>query len=349
VPSVECQVDRYREKDMKKKIASPALCALLLALCFSVEAQQPKSVPRIGFLSRDLHPADSRAASPRNLEAFLQGLRQLGYVEGHTIIIEYRYADGRLERLPALAEELVRLKVEIIVADTFTTARAAKKVTTTIPIVVASGDAFGSGLVASLAQPGGNVTGLSNYTVELLGKRLELLKEVVPKVSAFAFLNDTDSAGSKAMFKDARVAAKTLGVKFQLVEVKAANPDFEGAFKAMIKESIGAVITSPSPRLGLALYRKRILELVKQHRIPAIHPTVPWIDDGGLMYYGANTPDLFRRAATYVDKILKGTKPADIPVEQPTKFEFIVNLKAAKQIGLTIPPNVLARADRVIR
>jgi putative ABC transport system substrate-binding protein len=276
-------------------------------------------------------------------------LRDLGYIEGKNVIVEYRYADGRLERLPALAEELVRLNVEIIIADSFTTARAAKKVTTTIPIVVASGDPFGSGLVASLAQPGGNVTGLSNYSVELLGKRLELLKEVVPKVSAFAFLNDTDSAGSKAMSQDAQVAAKTLAVKFQLVEVKAANPDFNDAFRAMIKERIGAVITSPSPRLGLAVYRKTILELVEQNRMPAIHPSVPWIDDGGLMYYGANTPELFRRAAIYVDKILKGAKPADLPVEQPTKFELIINLKAAKQIGITIPPSVLARADRVIK
>ena len=196
---------------------------------------------------------------------------------------------------------------------------------------------------------GGNVTGLSNYAVELLGKRLELMKEVVPKVSAFAFLNDTDGAGSKAMFKNADVAAKSLGVKFQLIEVKAANPDLDGAFRVIIKERIGAVITSPSPRLGLTLYRKRILELLEQNRILAIHPSVPWVEDGGLMYYGANIPDLFRRAATYVDKILKGTKPADLPVEQPTKFELITNLKTAKQIGLTIPPNVLARADKVIR
>jgi putative ABC transport system substrate-binding protein len=334
---------------MTKKVMGLFLVATLLALSFSTEAQRAKNVSRIGYLARDLHPSDSRGPSTRNLEAFRQGLWELGYIEGKNIIIECRYADGRLERLPALAEELLRLNVEIIVADSFTTARAAKKVTTTIPIVVPSGDPFGSGSVASLAQPGGNVTGLSNYTVELLGKRLELLKEVVPKVSRFAFLNDTDSAGSKAMFKEAQVAAQTLGVKFQLVEVKAQDPDLDGAFRVMVKERIGALITSPSPRLGLALYRKRILELVEQNRIPTIHPTVLWIDDGGLMYYGANTPDLFRRAATYVDKILKGARPADLPVEQPTKFEFIVNLKAAKQIGLTIPPNVLARADRVIR
>jgi putative ABC transport system substrate-binding protein len=335
---------------MKNKIITFVLAALLLALGFPAAAQQAKSVPRVGFLTPDLHPADSRAPAPRNLEAFRQGLRELGYIEGRNIIIEYRYAEGRFERLPALAEELVRLKVEIIVANNFTTVRAVRKVTTTIPIVVTGGmDPVGTGLVASLARPGGNVTGLTNLTVELVGKRLELLKEIVPKVSRFAFLNDTESAGSKAMFKEARVAAQTLGVKFQLVEVKAQDPDIDGAFRIMVKERIGAVVTSSSPRLGLSLHRKRILELVEQNRMPAIHPSVLWIDDGGLMYYGANTPDLYRRAATYVDKILKGTKPADLPVEQPIKFEFIANLKAAKQIGLTIPPNVLARADRVIR
>jgi putative ABC transport system substrate-binding protein len=325
-----------------------ALCAMFLALSFPVDAQQPKSVPRIGYLSRDLHPSDSRAPLPRNLEAFRQGLRELGYIEGKNIIIEYRYAEGRFERLPALVEELVRLKVDIIVADSTTLVRGAKKVTTTIPIVMTSGaDPIGSGLVASLARPGGNVTGLTNYSAELLGKRVELLKEVVPKVSRFAFLNDADSVASRSMFKDAQVAAEALGVKLQLIEVKSPNPDIEGAFRVMVKERIGALITSPSP--GIGLHQKRILELLEQNRIPAIHPGVSWMDDGGLMYYGANALDLFRRAATYVDKILKGRKPTDLPVEQPTKFEFIINLNAAKQIGVTIPPNVLARADKVIR
>src|SRR5712692_7898597 len=206
---------------MKKKVIGLALGALLFALCFPAEAHQAKSVPRIGYLSRDLHPSDSRAPSPRNLEAFRQGLRELGYIEGKNIIIEYRYADGRIERLPALAEELVRVKVEIIVVDTFISATAAKKVTTTIPIVMASGaDPSASGLVASLARPGGNVTGLTNIAPELLGKRVELLKEVVPKVSRFAFLNDAESVASKSMFKDAQAAAQALGVKLQLVEVK---------------------------------------------------------------------------------------------------------------------------------
>jgi len=320
---------------MKNKVITFVFSVVLLALGVPAEAQQSGKVARIGYLSRDLHPADSRALAPRNLEAFRQGLQELGYIEGKNIIIEYRYAEGRQERLPALAEELVRLKVEIIVAESFTTVRAVRKVTTTIPIVVTGGmDPVGSGFVASLSRPGGNVTGLSNYSVELLGKRLELLKEVVPKVSRFVFLNDTDSAPSKAMFKEAQVAAQTLGVKFQLVEVKAQDPDIDGAFRVMVKERIGAVITSPSPRLSLSLHRKRILQLLEQARMPAMHPSAEWVEAGGLMYYAANIPDLYRRAATYVDKILKGTKPADLPVEQPMKFEFVINLKAAKQIGL---------------
>jgi putative tryptophan/tyrosine transport system substrate-binding protein len=338
---------------MKAKILVNTLAALILTTIHLAEAQQPqpKEVPRIGVLSRGLHPSDSRAPSPHNFEALRQGLRELGYIEGKNIIIESRYAEGRFERFPALAEELVRLKVEIIVVDSFTTASAVKKVTTTIPIVVAGGATqIGSGLVASLARPGGNVTGLTNISGELLGKRLELLKEVVPKVTRFAFLSDSDSEGSKAMFKETQVAAQTLGVKFQPVEVKAQDdPDFDGAFRLMAKELIGAIIVSPSPALNVSLHQKRILELLEKAHMPAMHPNVSWMDDGGLMYYGANSRDLYRRAATYVDKILKGAMPADLPVEQPMKFEFVVNLKTAKQIGLTIPPNVAARADKVIK
>jgi putative ABC transport system substrate-binding protein len=334
---------------MSKKIFGLALGALLLALSVPVQAQQPKSVHKIGYLSRDLHPSDSRAPLPRNLEAFRQGLRELGYIEGENIIIEYRYADGRLERLPALAEELVRLKVEIIVAESYSAARNAKKVTTTIPIIMASGaDPVETGLVASLARPGGNITGLTNLTPELLGKRLELLKEVVPKITRFAFLNEPLSTPNRSGFKGAEVAAQALGVKLQLIEVRTPNPDLEGAFRVMVKGRIGALITGLG-NLGLSPHRKRILELVEQTRMPAIYPNIQWTDAGGLMYYGANIPDLYRRAAIYVDKILKGAKPADLPVEQPMKFDFVINLKAATQIGLTIPPNVLARADRVIR
>ena len=334
---------------MKNRIATFVLTTLLLALGLPAGAQQAKGVAKIGYLSRDLHPADSRAPAPRNLEAFQQGLRDLGYVEGKNIIIEYRYSDGRNERMPALAEELVRLKVEMIVADSIASARAAKKVTSTIPIVMASvGDPIVAGLASSLARPGGNITGTTDYSAALLGKRLELLKEVVPKVSRFAFLNDVSSAASKPIFKDGQAAAQALGVKLQLIEVKFPDPDLEGAFRAMAKERIGALITG-SGTLGSSLHRKKILELVEQARMPAIYTTEPWVAAGGLMYYGANDPDLFRRAANFVDKILKGAKPADIPIEQPMKFDFGVNLKAAKQIGLTMPPNVLARADRVIK
>src|SRR5262245_26161527 len=295
---------------MKKKIIGFALTlsASLFALCFPVQAQQTKSVPRVGYLTRDLHPSDSRAPAPRNLEAFREGLRQLGYIEGKNIIVEYRYAEGRFERLPALAEELVRLKVEIIVAEVFTTVRAVRKETTTIPIVVTGGmDPVGSGFVASLARPGGNVTGLTTLSGELVGKRLELLKEIAPKISRFAFLTpDAETATSKAMFEDGQAAAKTLGVKFQLVEVKGQDLDIDGAFQVMIKERIGAVITSPSPRLSLILHRKRILQLLEQARMPAVHPSAEWVEDGGLTYYGANITDLYRYVAIYVDIIRIG-------------------------------------------
>jgi putative ABC transport system substrate-binding protein len=328
------------------------LATLLLTTALPVQAQQPTKIPRIGYLSRDLHPADSRASAPRNVEAFRQGLQELGYIEGKNITIEYRFADGRLERLPALAEELLRLKVEMIVADTSASARGAKKATATIPIVLAQGsDPLQSGLVASFARPGGNVTGLTNYSAELLGKRVELLKEVVPKVSRFALL-DAETSGpavTRSLFPDAQAAAQAIGVKLQLVEVKAQDPDIDGAFRIMAKERIGALVTSPSPIITLTLYQKRILELAKQTRMPAIYPTMGWVDSGGLMYYGANSADLFRRAATYVDKILKGAKPGDLPVEQPTKFELVINLKTAKALNLTIPQSVLYRADRVIR
>jgi putative ABC transport system substrate-binding protein len=347
--SSEQLAEKSGEKRMNKRIFIWQLATILLTTVSIAEAQQPAKIPRIGFLSHELHPSDSRAPSPRSLEAFRQGLRELGYIEGKNIIVEYRYAEGRFERLPALAEELVQLKVEIIVVANSAVARATKKATSTIPIVLASAsDPIQSGLVAGLARPGGNITGLTNLISALIGKRLELLKEVVPKVSRFAFLDDDDSTLNRSHVKDAQVVAQALGVKLELVEVKSSNPDLEGAFRGMVKERIGALITSAGP-IGLTLHRKRTLELVDQTRMPAIHPNPVWIDDGGLMSYGANIPDLYRRAATFVDKILKGAKPADLPVEQPTKFDLIINLKAAKQIGLTIPPNVLARADKVIK
>jgi len=333
---------------MSEKIFVCVAATLLVMTMSFAEAQQPGKIPRIGYLSRDLHPSDSRAAQPVNLEAFRQGLRDLGYVEGKNIIIEYRFAEGRFERFAALAEEVVRLKVDVIVTDTCTLAGAAKKSTTTIPIVVTNCGNL-EGLVTSLARPSGNVTGLTNVTAELLGKRVELLKETVPKVTRFAFLNSSEGTASKSMFKKVQEAVQALGVKLQLVVVKAPDPDFEGAFRAMAKERVGALLTSPSPLITLRLHQKKISALLEKARMPAIHPTANWIDDGGLMYYGANSADLNRRAATYVDKILKGAEPGDLPVEQPMKFELVISLKAAKHIGLTIPPNVLARADRVIK
>jgi putative ABC transport system substrate-binding protein len=323
---------------------------MLLAPCFRAEAQQPKSVARIGYLSRSLHPSDSRAAAARNVEAFRRGLGDLGYIEGKNIIIEYRYADERLERLPALAEELVRIKVDMIVADTTSSARAARKVTLTVPIVFLSGsDPTQSGLAASLARPGGNVTGLTNLAGELRGKRIELLRDIVPKVTRFALLEGTGGVASRDNIPAARAVAAGQGLTLQVIEVNSQNPDLDRAFRIMVKEKIGGLIVGTGSILDLTLHRKKILALVEQTRMPSIYATIAYMDEGGLMYYGANAPDLSRRGATIVAKILKGAKPADLPVERPTKFDLVINLKAAKQIGLTIPPNVLARADKVIK
>jgi putative ABC transport system substrate-binding protein len=327
-----------------KNILSILLIIAVMGGCAMAQAQQSAAkVPRIGFLTAS--SASDLQNEPR-LDAFRQGLRDLGYVEGKNILVEYRYAEGTFERLPEFAEDLVRRKIDILVVQNDRVARAAQKATAIIPIVMASSGNL-SGLVASLARPGGNITGLTAYTAELLGKRLELLKEVVPKISRFAFLNNADSGASKAMFKESQGAAKGLRVTFQLVEVKESNPHFEGAFRVMVKERIGALVTSPNP--FITFHRKKILELVHQNRIPAMHPDQQWVDIGGLMSYGANTVDQYRRAAVYVDKILKGAKPADLPVEGSTKFELVINLKTAKQLGLTIPSHVLLRADRVIR
>src|SRR5262245_56199326 len=296
---------------MNKRLHVSFLAILIPVVVQTVGAQQPTRIPRIGYLSRDLHPADSRASAPRNLQAFREGLRELGYIEDKNIIVEYRYADQRLERLTPLAEDLIRLKVELIVVDTTLTARAASKVTSTIPIVIASGsDPIQSGLVASLARPGGNVTGLTNLIVEMLGKRLTLLKEVIPKVSHFAFLDDDDVREvNKAELKNEQEVAKTLGAKLERIQVKASNPDFDGAFRFISKEHIGGLIASSGP-LGATLNRRKILDLVEKNRLPAIYASAAWVDDGGLMYYGPHTPENYRRTATYVDKILKGTKPA---------------------------------------
>jgi putative tryptophan/tyrosine transport system substrate-binding protein len=314
----------------------------LIVLCPSAQAQQPKKLPRIGFLSA----ASSSAISAR-VEAFRQGLRELGYVEGKNIFIEWRFADGKSDRLPSLAAELVRLKVDVIVAEAPTSTRSAKQATVTIPIVMMfDDDPVGSGFVASLARPGGNITGLSTLSPEISGKQLELLKEIVPKLSRVGVLGDVTRPGIPQELREINVAADAFRVQVQYLEVRGSK-DIEIAFRAAIKERVDAVLVLGSP--VLTSERKQVVELAVKSRLPAIYAREEPVEDGGLMSYGVSIADLSRRAATYVDEILKGAKPADLAVEQPKNFELIINLKAAKQIGLTIPPNVLARADRVIK
>jgi len=327
---------------MKKKVNWIALGAMLLALSVPAEAQQPAKVPRIGFLS-----GASPSAQLARIEAFRQGLRELGYVEGKNIVIEYRYAEAKLDRLPALAAELVRLKVDIIVTAGSPATRPAKEATATIPIVMAQDpDPVGNGFVASLARPGGNITGLATLAPEISGKQLELLKEIVPKLSRVAVLGTSTRPGTAQSLKETELAAGALGVKLQYLDVLGPK-DIETAFRAASKGRADAVLVLGSP--VFTFQRTQIVELAVKSRLPAIYWRSDFVEAGGLMTYGVNVNDLDRRAATYVDKILKGAKPADLPVEQPKKFELIINLKAAKQIGLTIPPNVLARADRVIK
>jgi putative ABC transport system substrate-binding protein len=324
-------------------MAIVVLCVILLALCSSVDAQQPKKVPRIGFLL-----APSRSTVSEYVEAFREGLRELGYVEGQNIVIEYRSAEGKFEHLSDLAADLARLKVDVIVtAGGIQAIRPAKNATSTIPIVMTgTTDPVASGFVTSLARPGGNITGLTLGGPELNGKRLGLLKEAVPRVSRVAiFLNPTSPALPLSL-KDMQASAQALGLRIQFSDVRSVN-DLEGAFEAATKWGAGGLTVSGDP--VLTSNRKQILEFAAKNRLPAIYPWRQYVEDGGLMSYDAKLADLYRRAATYVDKILKGAKPADIPVEQPRKFEFVINLKAAKQIGLTIPQSVLYRADRVIK
>jgi putative ABC transport system substrate-binding protein len=327
---------------MKKKITVLALCAMLYALCVPAEAQERGKIPRIAYVT-----GASLSAMEYRIEAFRQGLRELGYVEGKNIIIVFREAEGKLDRLPALMAELVRDKVDIIVAAGAAVTRPAKEVTFTIPIVMAQDpDPVANGFVASLARPGGNITGLSTFRPELSGKRLELLKEVVAKLSRVAVFGTSTTPDNTQALKETELAAGVLKVQLHYVDVL--DPKgFESAFRAAVKERTDAVLWMVSG--ALTTHRARIADMAVKSRLPVIYELPSWVDAGGLMSYGVNLPNLDRRAATYVDKILKGTKPGDIPVEQPTKLEFIINLKAAKQIGLTIPPNVLARADRVIR
>ena len=345
VGSQRSEVTRQRKADTKpvnKKIMFLALCSLLLAPCSAVEAQQPKKIPRIGFLA-GVSPSTISART----EAFRRGLRELEYVEGKNIVIEWRYADEKLDRLNDLAAELVRLKVEVIVSAAPTVTRSVKESTKTIPVVMAfDDDPVGNGFVASLARPGGNITGLSNLSPEISGKQLELLKEIVPRLSRVAVLGTSNRPGNTQSLKEIELAAGAFGVKVQYLDVQNSK-DIETAFRAASKGRADSVLVFGGTVINSQ--RKQLIDLAVKSRLPAIYARLEFVEDGGLMTYGPSINDLYRRAAIYVDKILKGREPADLPVEQPTKFEFIINLKAAKQIGLTIPPNVLARADRVMR
>ena len=328
---------------MKTIGKSFALCALLFfVLYLSAEAQQPK-IPRIGYLVSGL-----RTDSTPSLDAFRQGLRDLGYIEGKNVVLEYRYAERKLDRSPSLMAELVQLKVDVIFVSFLPGIRAAKEATKTIPIVMVSFvDPVVAGLVDSLGRPGGNITGLSTQRVDLGGKRLELLKEVVPARSQVAILWDANGPGSVLSFKDYEAAARALKIQLQSIEVRGPDPDFESAFQAIAKSRAKALIVVANP--VLLAYGERIASMAIKNRLPTMCESAEHVEAGCLMSYSANQADLFRRAAVYVDKILKGAKPGDLPVEQPTKFELVINLKTAKQIGLTIPPNMLARADRVIK
>jgi putative tryptophan/tyrosine transport system substrate-binding protein len=327
---------------MNRKIVSLALGTMLFALYVSAQAQQPAKVARIGYL------VGPSSASSARYEAFRQGLRELGYVEGKNIVIEWRSSEGNRDRQRALVAELMRLKVDVIVAVGAGDIRIAKEATTTIPIVmVQGGDPVGSGFVASLARPGGNITGLATLRPELSGKRLELLKEVVPNLSRVALFGSSASPDHAQVLREAELAAGALGVKLQSLDIRSPK-DFEPSFQAALKGRAEAVVVRVRGPI-LSPHRKEFAELAVKSRLPSIYEGLEEVEAGGLMSYGVSFTELYRRAATYVDKILKGTKPADIPVEQPIKFEFIINLKAAKQIGLTIPQWTLTKADKVIR
>jgi putative ABC transport system substrate-binding protein len=325
----------------KTAVPSVVVVVILLAIAVIAQAQQPKKVPRLGYLA-----AAARSANAARTEAFRHGLRELGYVEGTNIAIEWRYAEGKRDRLPALAADLVGLKVHVIVTGGPGSTSAAKDATSTIPIVMSQdSDPVGSGFVASLARPGGNITGLSTLSPELNGKRLQVLKEIITKLSHVAILGT--GSGSMETVKELDLAAGALGVKLQYLLVLAPK-DIDTGFRAATKRRADAVLVLANPVVNSQ--RAQVVELAAKSRLPVIYSRRDFVeDDGGLMYYGVNQIDLDRRAAIYVDKILKGAKPAELPVEQPTKFEFVINLKTAKQIGLTIPQKVLARADRVIR
>jgi putative tryptophan/tyrosine transport system substrate-binding protein len=327
---------------MIKTIIGLALGSILFALGLPAEAQPPTKIPRIGYLN----PAETSQYRDSRIEAFRQGLRELGYVEGKNIIIEYRYAEGNSERLPELVRELIDLKVDIIFVMGTPAVRAAKNATATLPIVTTSSDPVRLGLVGGLARPGENITGLTTFTSELAGKRLELLKEIVPQVSRVAVLwSSGPASASELAKKETEVAARSLGVKLEYAEVSTPN-DIEHAFSLMRKRNAGALLVIRSPMIVNQIHR--VVDLAVKSRLPAIFDGGSFVRVGGLVSYGANLADLDRRAATYIDKILKGAKPANLPIEQPTKFELVINLKTAKALGLKIPAHLLMEANEVI-
>ena len=327
---------------MDRKVICLALGTVLCALSSSADAQQPKQLPRVGYLA-----SGSRSSELSHIEAFNGGLRERGYTEGQNIIIEYRFAEGKLDRLPALAADLVRSKVDVIVTGGGPTTRAAKDATKSIPTVLVNiSDPVALGFVASLAKPGGNMTGLASIQTDLGGKRVELLKEILPQLSRLAVLANRDVPGYGVQMKEVEVAAQTIGLQLQVEDIRGPN-DLEKAFSAITKGRAGALLGLTNPTFNIL--RSRIAELAVKSRLPSMYGDRAFVDSGGLISYGPDVLDSFRRAAVYVDKILRGAKPAELPVEQPRKFEFMINLKTAKQIGLTIPSTVLVRADRAIR
>jgi putative tryptophan/tyrosine transport system substrate-binding protein len=334
--------DNRKSKIENLKQLGLAVIALVVVVTGTVaQAQTPKRIPRIGYLG-----GGSAELEKPWIDSLRQGLRDWGYVESKNILIEGRYAAGRYEQLPALAAELIALKVNVILAASTPVALSAKKTTTSTPIVMVVADPVGTGLIASLARPGGNITGLSDFHADLVTKRLELLKEVIPSLSRVAVLSNPASVTCSAQLKELNAAGPGLGLTLVTVEARQSD-DLPQSFSTIKKELVGGVFVCGDRMFNT--HRTTIFDLANKNRLPAIYSTKEYAETGGLMSYGANFPDLYRRAATYVDKILKGAKPADLPVEQPTKFELVINLKTANQIGLTIPPNVLARADRVIK
>ena len=326
---------------MNKKNILLAVCSILLVTYSAVEAQSTKKIPRLGYFSLSAGPSERD-------ETFKQGLRDLGWVDGQTIAIEHRWMTGKLDQLSIAAEELVRLKVDVIFATTARVIRAAQKATTKIPIVMpAASDPVGDGFITSLARPGGNITGMSAMILELEGKRLELLREIIPNIARVGFLNYGTDLTAQRNTKEAQDAGRRMGIQIQPLLIGDAK-NLEDAFAAMVKERAGALAIQPLLITNIGQGR-RIAELAVKNRLPTVADSKDFIDAGGLLSYGPDRLALWSRAATFVDKILKGAKPADLPVEQPTKFELVINLKTAKQIGVTIPPNVLARADRVIK